>query len=127
MARDEQLPISEIARQCDLDRKTVRRCLKQAQWQPYQRPTRSGTLLAAHGDFLRERAPQVRYSAQVLFQELTAKGFTGGYDTVKRFVQPLRTPSPAGRVEGLIAVQKKWRRSSDSLSRARSSHDAGRC
>ena len=28
MARDEQLPIAEIARQCDLDRKTIRGCLK---------------------------------------------------------------------------------------------------
>ena len=38
-----------------------------------------------------ERAPQVSYSAQVLFQELKAKGYAGSYDTVKRFVQPLRT------------------------------------
>ena len=38
MARDEQLPIAEIARRLDLDRKTVRRCLKQDAWQAYQRP-----------------------------------------------------------------------------------------
>ena len=91
MARDEQLPITEIARRCDLDRKTVRRCLRQSQWQPYQRPTRTDTLLAAHADYLRERAPAVRYSAQVLYQELQVRGYGGGYDTVKRFVQPLRT------------------------------------
>lgn len=88
---NEKLPIAEIARRLDLDRKTIRRCLKQDQWQPYQRPARSDTLLARHADFLRERAPQVRYSAQVLFQELRHKGFTGSYPTVKRFVQPLRT------------------------------------
>ena len=90
MAREEQLPIAEIARRLDLDRKTVRRCLKQEAWQPYQRPARTDTLLAEHADFLRERAPQVGYSAQVLWQELRARGFTGSYPTVKRFVRPLR-------------------------------------
>lgn len=91
MAREEQLPIAEIARRLDLDRKTVRRCLKQDAWQPYQRPARTDTLLAEHADFMRERAPQVRYSAQVLYQELKQRGFLGSYDTVKRFVQPLRS------------------------------------
>lgn len=90
MAREEQLSITEIARRLDLDRKTVRRCLRQVQWQPYQRPTRTDTLLAEHAEFLRERAPKVGYSAQVLYQELKGKGYSGGYDTVRRFVQPLR-------------------------------------
>jgi len=89
--RDERLPITEIARRLDLDRKTVRRCLKQDHWQPYQRPARTDTLLASHAEFLRERAPQVGYSAQVLFQELRTRGFAGSYPTVKRFVQPLRS------------------------------------
>jgi transposase len=91
MAREDKLPIAEIARRLDLDRKTVRRCLKLEQWKPYERAARTDTLLVTHADFLRERAPAVRYSAQVLFQELKAKGYTGSYDTVKRFVQPLRT------------------------------------
>ena len=90
MAREEQLPIAEIARRLDLDRKTVRRCLRQPGWQPYRRPARTDTLLVEHAEFLRERAPQVRYSAQVLYQELKLRGYGGGYDTVRRFVQPLR-------------------------------------
>ena len=100
MAREEQLPITEIARRLDLDRKTVRRCLKQADWQPYRRPARTDTLLVEHAEFLRERAPAVRYSAQVLYQELKMRGFGGGYDTVRRFVQPLRTAEAlaAGRL-----------------------------
>jgi len=48
-------------------------------------------LLAAHAEFLRERAPQVRYSARILHQELCSqRGFQGSYDVVKRFVAPLR-------------------------------------
>ncbi len=83
--------IAEIARRLDLDRKTVRRALHQAQWPPYQRAARADTVLAEHADWVRTRAPQVRYSAQSLFQELRRqRGYRGRDDTVKRFVQPLR-------------------------------------
>ena len=36
--RQERLTISELARRFELDRKTVRRCLRQGAWRPYQRP-----------------------------------------------------------------------------------------
>ena len=87
---EEGLPIAAIARRLDIDRKTVRRCLKQEAWRRYQRPARTDTLLVSHADYLRERAPRVCYSAQVLFQELRQRGYVGSYQTVKRFVQPLR-------------------------------------
>jgi transposase len=87
----ERVPIAEIARRLDLDRKTVRRCIRQAQWQPYRRAERTDRLLAQHADWLRERAPRVRYSARILFQELRRHhGYTGSYETVKLFVRPLR-------------------------------------
>jgi len=83
--------IAEIARRFDLDRKTVRRCVRQEVWRPYARAARTDTLLAAHAEYLGERAPQVEYSARILYQELRQRrGYTGSYDTVKRFVQPLR-------------------------------------
>jgi transposase len=85
-----RVPIAEIARRLDLDRKTVRRCVRATEWKAYQRPPRPGTLLAPHADYLRERAPRVAYSAQILFQELRQRGYQGSYDTVKLFVQPLR-------------------------------------
>jgi transposase len=46
---------------------------------------------AEHAEVLRERAPKVGYSSQVLWQELRQCGFAGSYQTVKRFVRPLRT------------------------------------
>lgn len=84
--------ISAIARCLELDRKTVRRCLQSEAWQPYQRQYRAaGTLLASHEAWLRQRAPKVHYSARILHQELKADhGFRGSYETVKRFVAPLR-------------------------------------
>ena len=55
--------IRAIARELDLDRKTVHRCLRQAAWRPYQRAVRQDTLLAAHAAYLRQRAAEVGYSA----------------------------------------------------------------
>jgi transposase len=89
--REARVPIAEISRRLDLDRKTVRRCLRRVTWHPYRRPAPAGTLLAPHAEWLRERAPQVQYSARILFQELRqARNYPGSYDTVKLFVQPLR-------------------------------------
>jgi transposase len=88
---EQGMSISQLARQFDMDRKTVRRCLRQSQWQPYEREARLETLLSAHQDFLLERAPRVQYSARILFQELCRdRGYRGSYETVKRFVVPLR-------------------------------------
>ncbi len=69
---------------------------------------------------LRTRAPQVGYSARILYQELQAsRGYTGSYETVKRCVAPLRgvqlqadwtllglSPRPGSKV-GLIGA-KRW-------------------
>jgi transposase len=78
--RERGVAIAEIARRLDLDRKTVRRCLRQGAWQPYTRPARMDTLLTPHVDWLRERALQVQYSARILFQELRLhRGYRGSY------------------------------------------------
>ena len=68
----------------------MRRCLRQTAWKPYERATRSETLLTAHAEYLRRRASAGDYSAQVLFQELRGRQYEGSYETVKRFVRPLR-------------------------------------
>jgi transposase len=82
--------ISAIARELELDRKTVRSCLRQAAWQPYRR-AEAASLLDAHRRWLAERAPEVNYSARILWQELRAqRGFAGSYVIVRRAVAPLR-------------------------------------
>lgn len=83
--------VSQIARAMELDRKTVRTALAKGEWTPYRREPAATTLLAVHADWLVTRAPQVHYSARILFQELRAsRGYTGGYDTVRNAVRPLR-------------------------------------
>ena len=85
------MSVSALARRFGLDRKAVRRCLSQSQWRPYRRAAKTDTRLAEHARYLYARAPAVNYSARVLFQELRAeRGYTGSYETVKRFVRPLR-------------------------------------
>ena len=85
------MTVSRIARELDLDRKTVRRALKGQSWQPYRREAPAPTLLDEHRAWLLERAPKVHYSARILHQELTReRGFTGCYETVKLAVRPLR-------------------------------------
>jgi len=87
--------VAAIARELDLDRKTVRTCLRQTSWQPYQRVA-SRSLLDAHRGWLAERAPQVNYSARILWQELRAqRGFEGSYVIVRRAVAPLRLEASA--------------------------------
>jgi transposase len=91
LCHEERVSISEIGRRLDLDRKTVRRSLRQTAWRPYHRAVGAETLLTAHANFVHDRAPQVSYSARILYQELRAsRGYTGSYETVKRAVAPLR-------------------------------------
>ena len=85
------MSIAEIGRRLDLDRKTVRRSIRQLTGRPYQRAVGAETLLAPHADFVRARAPQVNYSARILSQELRgSRGDTGSYETVTRWGAPLR-------------------------------------
>jgi transposase len=97
--RAENWSVSEIARLTGLDRKTVRSCLRKSQWQPYRRAAAADTLLSPHAAWLAERAPQVHFSARILFQELCAdRGYTGGYDTVKIAVRPLRAEATVASI-----------------------------
>ena len=102
---EERVSISEIGRRLDMDRKTVRRSLRQATWRPYHRAAVAETLLTAHADFVRDRAPQVGYSARILYQELRARRSVPA-DAMSRFsgsaaatmvpLQPLDTAAGPG-------------------------------
>jgi hypothetical protein len=64
--------------------KTVRRCLWQSEWKPYGRVTSAPICSRRTRGWLTERAPQVRFLAGILFQELRAiRGYRSGYDTVR--------------------------------------------
>jgi transposase len=97
--RAEGLSVSQIARATDVDRKTVRSCLGRSEWQPYRREPSGQTLLSTHAAWLAERAPKVRYSARILFQELRRdRDYGGSYDTVRNAVRPLRAQAAVASI-----------------------------
>lgn len=96
------LGVSAIARELQLDRKTVRSCLRRGSWTPYQRTVVRKSSLEAHLEWLHERAPQVGYSARILHQELRMqRGFGGCYEVVKKVVRPLRAAATVASVTQL--------------------------
>ena len=92
------LTVSEIGRQLETDRKTVRKAIRE-EWKPYARTERMDTLLCEHVQYIETRIAEVNYSARILYQELKAqRGFTGSYETVKRHVAPMRAQRESERL-----------------------------
>ena len=83
--------VSTIARELGLDRKTVRACLRREVWKPYLRLAKRAGIIDPYLEWLKDRAPQVNFSARILHQELCRDhGFAGCYEVVKVAVRPLR-------------------------------------
>ena len=77
-----------IARELGLDIKTVRKWSGTV-WKP-QRRQREEPELARYDGWIRKRFPEVGYNAKVLYRELGEQGYDGSYESVKRYVRPLR-------------------------------------
>lgn len=83
-------PKKSIARSLSLSVQTVRKILRQQGPQSYQRVRQKESILARFRDYISQRLAAVGYCARSIYEELQTLGYTGGYDTVKRFVRPLR-------------------------------------
>jgi transposase len=97
------VPKKVIARELDIDIKTVRKHLRQP-WTTQQRPSARGRALDRFGDFVAARAPEVGFNAVVLHRELRGLGFEGAYTTLVEYLRPLRLehrgdPDPTPRFE----------------------------
>lgn len=82
--------IRKIARELDIDRNTVRKVLRQEKYHRYERQVKKPSLIEPYLAFIQERAPEVDFNASRIFEEIKAKGYTGGYTTVKTTIRPLR-------------------------------------
>lgn len=78
-----------IAKTLGLHVQTVRKWLTQGGWKPYVRPPKE-MVMDAFRLWATVRLPQVGYNARSLHEELKGRGYTGSYQQVKRFAQPLR-------------------------------------
>lgn len=83
------LSVSEIARQLDLDRKTVRKYLREAP-REYERKPKSWKV-DPFRSYLRERWEQGVRNANRLFREVQQRGYEGALTQVKKVVRPWRT------------------------------------
>ncbi|HKV12879.1 MAG TPA: IS21 family transposase, partial [Thermoanaerobaculia bacterium] len=88
-----------IARELDLDIKTVRKWCRQS-WVPQRRRSR-GRMLASWEEFLRGRAPEVGFNGAVLHRELVEKGCLCSYSAVVKHVKPWREAWRGGEVPTL--------------------------
>jgi transposase len=86
----QKMSISAIARELAVDRKTVRSFLRLGA--PGERHPRAEgpSLLDPYKPYLQARLAQFPLSSVRLLDEIRQQGYIGGYDLVKRFVQPLR-------------------------------------
>jgi transposase len=79
-----------IARAVGLSVQTVRKILGQAEPRAYSREKHESELLGPYRDYVLQRLAAVGYCAQSIYEELQGRGYSGSYQTVKRFVSPLR-------------------------------------
>lgn len=88
---DKGMAKKKIARLLEINIKTVRIYIEKGSWKAYQRKEEPhDTLLAPHEAWLMKRMEEVGYNGNVLYRELKSLGYTGSYDTVRRFVFPHR-------------------------------------
>ena len=88
------LGVSEIARQTGLDRKTVRKYLARGLETPtYKSREPRAHVIDEFAKYLRERiAAYPGLTAKRLMREIRARGYEGGYTSVKDFVREARPP-----------------------------------
>jgi transposase len=85
------LKCSQIARELNLDYRTVEKWLEEKQYRPRKSPRRESKLDPFKGDIVRmlETHP---YTAAQIFQRLKENDFAGGYTIVKEYVRKVRPP-----------------------------------
>lgn len=82
-----------IARELNIERKTVRRWLRSDQFPERKPPSGRRQQVATHGDYLQQRWKEGCHNATRLFQEIRELGYQGSRQMVSSFVSPWRKTS----------------------------------
>ena len=85
------LSASQIARELDLNRRTVAYWLTQPKFRPRESPPRPSKLDAFKGQVVRQLQFHP-YTAAQIFQQLRDDGYGGGISIVKQYVAQVRPP-----------------------------------
>jgi transposase len=99
--REQGLSMRAIARRLDLNFKTVRRYLRAASVDSLLASGVQVSVLDPFKPYLNGRLAQGERNATVLLVEITGQGYTGGYNTLARYLRPLRRVD-AARLAGLL-------------------------
>jgi transposase len=84
------LAISQIAAITGFDRRTIRKYLAHPNTPRYSPRAPRPTKLDPFLPYLKQRLAQGVWNATVLFRELQARGYDGGYTALKDYLRPLR-------------------------------------
>jgi len=90
--RRQGMSISQIARETGHTRKTIRRHLRSRDIPHYKRQPRS-SMLDPYKDILLSLFGSGVENGVVLYEKISDMGYKGGYDTVRKFLTPLRRES----------------------------------
>jgi len=90
LMRRQGMSISEIARQTGHDRKTIRKYLRSGEVPRYGPRGSRQTVLDGYKDKLVNLFHSGVHNGVVLYEKISDLGYTGSYDSVKKFLTPLR-------------------------------------
>ena len=82
--------ISDIARELNMDRKTVKKYMNSRAVPKYKERKRRVHKLDPYRDYIKERIEKYNLSAVRIFDEIRKKGYNGGYSTLKAYCRTLR-------------------------------------
>jgi transposase len=88
--RKRGMSITRIAQEMGRDRKTIRKWLNKKEPETYQRNVIRPGKLDPFKDYVRRRMEEGCLNARVIFEEIKAKGYTGGITTLRVFMKPFR-------------------------------------
>ena len=82
--------ISDIARELEMDRKTVKKYAGSGTVPRRKERKRKGLKLDPYRDYIEERISRYNLSAVRILEEIEKKGYTGSYSTLKSYCRTLR-------------------------------------
>lgn len=82
--------ITQIAHELGRDRKTISKWLAESEPKSYQRRSSRPSKLEPFKAYIKQRMEEGCLNANVLYDEIVAKGYTGGTTLLRLFMQPLR-------------------------------------
>jgi transposase len=82
--------IRAIAKELGLNRRTVRKHLREEEFPRYRKTEWRESILTPHVQTIRDYLEEDDYKATWILDRLKNRGYAGGYDTVKRFVRTIK-------------------------------------